>query len=93
MFDILYNKRVVDVLELIRSDNVLLKKYEALEKQLENDPYQIVFQEVNIPKDIHIMNSIRSQYHYIELFYNVRILYRICEQDSSVEIAKIDIEN
>ena len=93
MFDIFYNKRVVDVLDLMRSNNVLIKKYEALEKQLEKDPYQIVLPEINIPEDMHIMNSVRNQYHYIELFYNVRILYRICEQDSSVEIYKIDIEN
>lgn len=92
MFEIFY-KRVVDVLELIRSDNVLLKKYEALEDQLEDDPYQVVLPEANVPKDIHIMNSIRNQYHYVELFDNVRILYRICEHDSSVEIYKIDIEN
>ena len=90
LFDIFYDKCVIDNLELIKKDKALFEKYEKLEKQLEENPY---LYNTKKPENIKFCNSVQEQFYYAELSDNVRIFYRICEHDSSVEIYMIDFVN
>lgn len=82
MFEIIYNKRVIEKLELIKRDTALFDKYEGFEKGLEENPYC-----PNLPQ---ILSAKSGQYRLVKLSEKVRILYRIWEHDSSVEIYKIE---
>ena len=92
MFDIYYSKCVIDKLEQIKLNRLLERMLNDFETTLEINPFSIKYPEKEIPENVKIPAAVIAKYHYVELSSNLRILYHICESDSSVEIYAIDIK-
>lgn len=92
MFEIFYSKHVIDKLEQIKSNNLWRRMFNDFETQIETNPFTITYLDKEIPAKVRIPAKVINQYHYVELNSKVRVLYHICEMDSSVEICMIEID-
>lgn len=92
MFDIYYSKRILEQLVSIHANCKLSDAFKNFEINMETNPFTVEYIELDLPHNIILPMEIRGQYRYIKLVENVRILYHICEIDSSVEICMIEID-